>query len=533
MSSTRTAKDDSKFHQARYASSPEFERGLLANLVAKRCALIDDAADRELIWFIQYLSHQAGGLAAMVKELCAKFSDRIKTEAMAEMNLKPGKICDANQVRKLRAGMDHSSGFLLRGEVQDMFDGCVAVADEPDSSFNERAWELKRDSAAKNPTSYAADSFFNYCKYAAADGLEKKLGEICLDPQSSLYTGPWYFPRLIETLREYKSEFVSRKSVGVVVTALGKKVCDTLDYTAYSRGLTLMQGEARTGKSFSARTWCDQHPGLARFIEVPASNDERSFFRALARGLGLGNFLNYKAAEIRERVESVLLTGSIILVLDEAQRLWPQKNYRYGFPNRIVWVMTMANAGVSICMVSTPQFIETQKAVERTGWNSAQLTGRISHYEPLPVDLSHDDLIAVAKSVLPEADAQVLRALAVYARTSSRYLAAIDSISKRARYIAMRDGRDVANAVDVRRAMQESVIPADTKLQSALATGKKSKATADVPPAVYPASATGLDAGQDSLPSVSRLRSESPPARVAVESLPAVRGDIKAVLAGH
>jgi len=36
--STRTAKDASIFHQNRYASSPEFERGLMANLVAKRCS---------------------------------------------------------------------------------------------------------------------------------------------------------------------------------------------------------------------------------------------------------------------------------------------------------------------------------------------------------------------------------------------------------------------------------------------------------------------------------------------------------------
>src|SRR5208282_5042242 len=147
-----------------------------------------------------------------------------------------------------------------------------------------------------------------------------------------------------------------------------------------SRGLTLMQGEARLGKSFAASFWCGQHPGVARFVEVPTSNDEASFFRALARGLGLGNFLNYKVVQIRERVESVLLTTDILLVLDESQRLWPQRNLREGFPGRIVWVMTMANAGVPICMISTPQFIETQKAVEKAGRNSAQLTGRISHF---------------------------------------------------------------------------------------------------------------------------------------------------------
>lgn len=62
---------------------------------------------------------------------------------------------------------------------------------------------------------------------------------------------------------------------------------------------------------------------------MPPGNDDTSFFRALARGLGLGNFLKYKTIDIRERVESALLTGDLILVLDEAQRLWGDRNQRY------------------------------------------------------------------------------------------------------------------------------------------------------------------------------------------------------------
>ncbi len=53
---TPNSKDNTVFHQARYASSQEFERGLIANLVAKRAALLDAKEDRELIWFVQYLS---------------------------------------------------------------------------------------------------------------------------------------------------------------------------------------------------------------------------------------------------------------------------------------------------------------------------------------------------------------------------------------------------------------------------------------------------------------------------------------------
>jgi hypothetical protein len=504
MSSTRRAKDSTVFHQSRYSSSPAFERGLIANLVAKRCELLDDRADRELIWFIQYLSHKDGGLKALALDLISKYPDRIQTPAMAQIGMTPGKECSPEQVKTLRESLPGPS-FPLRGEIVSYdFGGYHFCTKNCTGSFCD--WNMRREEEAeKTPTSYSADAFVKYVQEAAEADLENHLRDLCLNPElnlnelrkqrgplaamealrkqrerrvkspggiNKLEDGPWYFPSLFSTLREFRDQFAASKRDGVFTTALGQKVCEVLDYTAYSRGLTLMEGDARLGKSFAARAWCDQHPGTARFVEVPSGSDDSSFFRDMACSLGLGNFLNYKVVQIRERVESVLRTGNLLLVLDEAQRLWPQTNPRESFPKRIVWVMTMANKGVPICMISTPQFLATQQAFEKRGWNSAQLTGRIGHYEPLPVNLSSEDLMAVAKKVLPEANPMVLRALAVYALSSARYLAAIDSISTRARYIAMRSGRNAATTEDVRKAMQESVIPADTKLQHALQTGK-------------------------------------------------------------
>jgi hypothetical protein len=60
--------------------------------------------------------------------------------------------------------------------------------------------------------------------------------------------------------------------------------------------------------------------------------------------------------------------------------------------------------------------------------------------------------------------------LATYARTSARYLAAIESIAQRARYLAARAGRQQCTTEDVRAAMKESVIPSDTRLNSAIET---------------------------------------------------------------
>jgi len=84
-------------------------------------------------------------------------------------------------------------------------------------------------------------------------------------------------------------------------------------------------------------------------------------------------------------------------------------------------------------------------------------------------------LVGVARAVLPEANCDAVKALAIYARNSARYLAAIDSIADRARYLAVKDGRHTATTADVQKAMKESVIPADSRLQSALAAGQSLK----------------------------------------------------------
>jgi hypothetical protein len=475
--STRRSKDQSQFHQNRYASSAEFERGLLANLVAKRCALIESPATRELIWFVQHFSHQESvkGLAA---QLIEKFPHEIQTKEMAALKLR-GKTFNAEQVKQIRSAFpsEVSRKFLLKGEIDiaTEFLNILSPGSDLAAQLAQRSKTIQE--ANKRPAGYPAEAFFDLCREAAELGLESLLNSICLDPASDISAGPWYFANLFRALREHLNDY-SKSNRPAFTTALGQKVSEVLDYTAFSGGLTLMEGEARTGKTFAARAWCDQRLGGARFVEVPPGNDEAGFFRALARGLGLGNFLKYKSCEIRDRVESVLLTKDLLLVLDEAQRLWPQRNLRYGFPHRIVWLMTMANAGVPIAMLATPQFVESQRAVEKNGWNSKQLTGRIKHYKPLPGELSNADLIGVARAVLPESDEESLTVLAIYARNSARYLAAIDSISTRARYLAMKDGRIAVTKGDVQKAMRESVIPADTQLREALEAGRKSKRAA-------------------------------------------------------
>jgi hypothetical protein len=212
------------------------------------------------------------------------------------------------------------------------------------------------------------------------------------------------------------------------------------------------------------------------------------FFRKIAEAIGSASALSFKGVQLRERVEIALQTSKLMLVLDEAHYLWPQNNRRESMPGRINWVMTaLVNYGVPVALVTTPQFIRDQKLVERkTGWTSEQFIGRIGHYQRLPDALSEVDLRAVARRCLPEGDEAAIEVLALYAQASAKYLSAIDTAVKRARFLASKDGRTKVAFGDIKCAIQDNVIPSDAALKKALqpqASAKQRMVTCPVPSA--------------------------------------------------
>jgi hypothetical protein len=502
MSSTRKAKDDSVYHQSRYASSAEFERGLLGNLVARRASMLDHREDRELIWAVHYLSHQDGGLELVARELVASYPQYVGTVEMLAIGKHGNQNHTSEELAKIAGefpryhgnqllaagGYDFESRGELRykkRELQSFQDLVEMDEDRPEThkrikelGFEIEEIEKKKAKVSNCDTPRSAGELHQLCTEAAKGVLNlpardiyplaEALSDLCLKPSRNLASvAPWYFSGMINALRAYVLKWTERQA-NFPQTSLGKIIAEEFDYTLHGRCLTLLSGEARRGKSFAAKNCCLKNIGRARFVEVPPGNDDTSFFRALARGLGLGNFLKYKAIDIRERVESVLLTGDLLLVLDEAQRLWPECWQRYARPARINWLMTIVNAKVPVLLISTPQFLTGQRVAERTGWNSAQLTGRISNHIVLPSKLSNADLMEICRFMLSEIGDEILNVLANYALISDRYLAAIESVAMRARHIAERNNRTKCNAKDVHRALKENIIPSDNLLNREL-----------------------------------------------------------------
>jgi len=480
MSSTRHASPGSPLRQERFSSSPEFELGLMAHLVAKRARLLRDRRDKEIVWWLQWRSHQEGGLDQVASELCEMFPDRIGTDSMRKARLKRGQACTAGQVRAIRKELLGQCGtvrFPLPGE-----------ADGPDAAPGAGGDDGR--------TAYDGGEFLDACQ-AELGKLPEILATLCLDPARSVESyRPRFFPSLVSSLIELRAACIERKSQAFVETEVSRRVWDALDYGLQARCLVLADGPARTGKTFAVKEWVRRKAGMARYVQVPPTTNRKSFFLAIAAALGVPVNLKSKSCELEERIGQTLHGGDLALVLDEAHYLWQPSIRPTSKPDRVNWLLVeLVNFEVPVALVTTPQFYHSQRQVERaTGWSSEQFLGRIGHVERLPERLEWDDLLAVAKAALPEATAKVARGLAAYAESSARHLASIEAIAKRARYLAARAGRSGVVDEDVAKAMKGSVIPSDSALANALEeslpgdrrTARKGRITAPASPVQSP-----------------------------------------------
>jgi hypothetical protein len=391
---TRTAAPGGPLRQERFASSPRFERGLSANLVALCCSTIAEPSDRAPLWFVQYRSWMPGGLDKLAREL-------LDTYSLADFN----------------------------GDI----DGLDRTPDR------------------------------------APAALQQALARQCLDPEYGL-------SRLWEILDDYRDKWIAGRANAVVQTEVGERIANAMRYAREAQTMVLIDGPARLGKTFAAKASCEQSGGLVRYVQVPSATDMASFIRAIAEALGLATNLNLKVQVLQERIRDTLAGGDISLCLDEAHYLWPQGRLRSAVPARVNFVMTEfcnQNIPVPVVLVTTPQFYSAQAQLERqTAWTSEQWVGRLGHVERLPETLSESDLCKVATSLLPSADPRTVSALASYAFVSKKHLASIEAIAKRATWLAREAGRPSATADDVKRAMKESVMPADAALTERLAKAK-------------------------------------------------------------
>lgn len=156
--------------------------------------------------------------------------------------------------------------------------------------------------------------------------------------------------------------------------------------------------------------------GLARYLETPAGNDDRSFYARIADALGVANGTSYNGQQIKLRIERALKISGLMLVFDESSRLWPQFVRPKGLPSRMLWVMSMFDAGTPVALTGFQFAVWRKVYLEKTAWPDEQFERRLNRAVTLPPAHSEADLFKIASRILPNGDPKVHVALVGVAR---------------------------------------------------------------------------------------------------------------------
>lgn len=306
---------------------------------------------------------------------------------------------------------------------------------------------------------------FTYRDVGALGWLHRHLEAACTSPAHSLDPAGErvWGGDFIADLEAYRTGLVSLAADKLCATEVTQAVQEALDYALASPGsLTLAFGPPGVGKSAAARNWCEQRPGVARYIETPAVENERGFYSAIAEELGIPRGSGYNGQQTSLRIIDVLKTSRLTLVLDEAQRLWPQRSRPTQTPMRLLWLTTLVNAGVPVGLVALPEFFRLQRAlVQASGWSDAQFNRRLAMVKELPARLGEEDLHRVARHHLPEGNGDCYELLVRYAQASKVNLSGITETLRAARFLARRTGRAEVAFTDLQDAVAQIRAPMD------------------------------------------------------------------------
>src|ERR1035437_8594770 len=213
MSSTRRADPNAPLSQERYMSSPEFAglQGISGTAVAKRCALLVSPAKQQLLWFIQGMSLDEGGLKKLARELLKMFPERLVHPLRGDIDW------DANLAEKLTSkeclqlalGRWRWPEDREHPDVQSMEEFLIDLCVNPKLRIRLKQGILE---TSEFDTDLAKDEF---------PELESR------DFEDATLV---YFRDIIGALAEYKRRYEERVRAEFCHTAISREIWQQLDY---------------------------------------------------------------------------------------------------------------------------------------------------------------------------------------------------------------------------------------------------------------------------------------------------------------
>lgn len=339
----------------------------------------------ELLWFLQYVSTEAGGLSEFAGAFLKRFEGRFEP--------------------------------VERNEVY--FD------DDGEDGFG---------SMAHRPRPYSAAE----CLSRAKSCLPRLLADMCIVKDASL-SGPWFcrrlIPQLLEMMDFHRDQVLSR----IADTAITREMFHLLDFSRKKRVPVAIVGHSRFGKTTATQAWCESRPGLARLVTVPPSNRERDFVVAYADAFGISHTASTTLVELRDQVEYVLKYSQLYLAHDESHFLIEGTRIRVTSSRRLEFVRCgVIDKGHGCSFIATPQSYKysLERYAKDTGNTLVQWLGRMPEPLMLPSSLSQEDLLAVAEKKFPNVSKALRKMICGVALDSKGFLKTVDHIADYASYLA-------------------------------------------------------------------------------------------------
>lgn len=439
MSTRKQDPENSTFRQDSFSSSPEFERGVLANLVAARCQVLHDPETIAVLWWLQQVSWRVGGLDAFASVFLSSHQHLIGTGEMHRFGRAPGQIYSAEEVKEIRKAFQNGRYIFQLKDEQSLSEILAGQA--------RRTWEKNDDHddglcvKGRHPTTYPVGDFLGQCEMSN-DQFTAALKKLLLDPSLDPVRGLWNMPGLWSALSAVRARESQLAALRIVQTKVTNSVFEVLDFALEERAFVLIEGREGIGKTEAAVNWCERHPGKAVYLKIDSGTDDMTFFRGIVKQLGTPR-ASRKSNDIRTRIEDALQSGHLMLVIDESHFLWPQgTRSERSAPKRVDWLRTaIVDCKVPVALISTPQYFSTQCERFRrgSGWNANQIQRRLTRTLKLPDSLEATDVIAVAKRAFPAASKSTLLSISAVALGSVGYLTSIKHVRQQVDFFSRRE----------------------------------------------------------------------------------------------
>jgi hypothetical protein len=448
----------------------------------------------EMMWFIQWRSHQPGGLDKFVQELLLEFPERMRSPAMRAVpwprsghytleecvqlwgSLPKNRRTMADRLAEERAsGREQTSPSEMLGGFKTDGSATMLLSCAKDIAYLLRGdlSELRKidlathRNAARLVETLTPGFFWNECVEEAFKSLAGRLARICVEPGQGFSTSDvWYFDDLAGALIEMMDRHAARERQSIAKTTVSEMIMDRFEFAVEMRASVLIAGDARLGKSVTFEAACRMRPGRARLVTVPEGVGVRELVEKHAEAIYLAMPAGTTLREHNAAVAMVVRQSGLFFSYDEFHFAIPQKPPRNGSPPRMDWIRANVvdmKRGAAFSTTRQAYGTSMSEFLKQTKWAVEQWAGRLDSLRCFGSDpgdtqtpvFSREDILAIATHKFPEIAAEVLEYIAIAALGASAAPQVLESLLKAATWSAMKAGRSKPNTRDAEGAIAE------------------------------------------------------------------------------